>query len=72
MRWSFAAPTVCFPRRDVISPCAVAVVGFPEPDMRWYKRIGADGRREIKDDDEHDIHVLISHSGQELSISEFW
>ena len=40
--------------------------------MRWFKKIGRDGRREIKDDDEHDIHVLISHSAQELSISEFW
>ena len=54
-----------------VSLCFV-VVGFPYPDMRWFKKIGDQGRREIKDDDEHDIHVLISHSAQELSISEFW
>ncbi len=46
--------------------------GFPEPDMRWYKKVGGGGKVQINDDDKHDIHVLISHSAQELSISEFW
>ena len=42
--------------------------------MRWFQVVGDDGKskREIRDDDWHDIHVLISHSAQELSISEFW
>ena len=50
------------------------VLGFPDPDMRWFQVVGDDGKskREIRDDDWHDIHVLISHSAQELSISEFW
>ena len=42
------------------------VLGNPAPDLKWWK----DGS-EIADDDNHVIHVLLSH-GQTLSLMEFW
>ena len=42
------------------------MLGNPPPDLKWWK----DGS-EIADDDEHVVHVLLSH-GQALSLAEFW
>lgn len=53
---------------DIVIECRIA--GFPEPDLKWYKKI-EDGLEPISDDDKHIVHVLLSHD-QTLSVTEFW
>ena len=46
------------------------IAGFPEPDLRWYKRIEGD-LEQITATDKYKIYVLLSHD-QRLSVTEFW
>ncbi|CAH1797231.1 unnamed protein product [Owenia fusiformis] len=53
---------------DLTIECRIA--GYPDPELKWYQIIG-DGKREINDDEKHDIQILTSH-GSSLDISELW
>jgi len=47
------------------------LVGFPTPDMKWYKQLQGQTPTEVITDDKHIVLQLLSH-GQQLSISEVW
>ena len=46
-------------------------VGYPEPDLQWYK-VGSRGAWiRVNEDDKHKVHVLLNH-GNQLEMSEYW
>ncbi|CAH1773510.1 unnamed protein product [Owenia fusiformis] len=53
---------------DLTIECRIS--GYPDPNLAWYY-IEGDTKREITNDDKHDIQIMTSH-GSGLDINELW